>query len=568
MQRNGGPRNPFVGESVPSLQELFDRTSQDDKLSKVQRRDICSAIRTTADWFGVHPTALPASNPFLRERFKRFHPAQAGVGKKRLANVRYALGLALRRYGGTGGRHYFAPLTHDWRTLWEKLPSKYEECALGRFFRYLSAGGITPAEVNDEVSRDFLAALQSESLIANPREAHKNMTRVWNQMTKCVPSWPQIKLTEPCYDQQWGLPWSKFPRPFESKVDRFLQARPSKDIFADDGPDRALGPRTIETQKDHFRCFAGALVQRGHSASAIGSPRYLVKPEHYREALRFWLDRRDQKPTPYIASVASTLLKYAKQGARLSQKDREQVERDYRRLCARIVPHRPRTDELLTQFDSALTRRRFLAYPSRKIAAVLRNDPGGAMAALEVQWAVMTELWLFVPVRLINFANMRLDQHLFWPNGDLLGPLRVRFDGSEIKNREDQDFEIPAEVAEHVRLYVDEFRPRLVEGVDPWLWPGRGGRHKHVVTLRYQFCRAVRTETGIEVTPHLIRKIGPRLFLEIHPEMREIIRHVLGHRSMRSTSLYTGAERRAALRVYTAEILHQRHDALARDEEA
>ena len=57
-------------------------------------------------------------------------------------------------------------------------------------------------------------------------------------------------------------------------------------------------------------------------------------------------------------------------------------------------------------------RDRLLAFPTLRIREVLRKDSGRVAAALAVQAALATELWLFVPLRIANFAALRLDQHL------------------------------------------------------------------------------------------------------------------------------------------------------------
>ncbi|WP_119462955.1 hypothetical protein [Rhodospirillaceae bacterium SYSU D60014] len=104
-----------------------------------------------------------------------------------------------------------------------------------------------------------------------PRETHKNAARVSNQMRTEIPDWPVPPLTEPCYRATWGLPWAAFPPSLEAEADAFFAQAPSDDLFADDGPDRPLSPRTIATQKDQLRCVASALVRQGHAAEA--SPR-------------------------------------------------------------------------------------------------------------------------------------------------------------------------------------------------------------------------------------------------------------------------------------------------------
>jgi hypothetical protein len=45
-----------------------------------------------------------------------------------------------------------------------------------------------------------------------------------------------------------------------------------------------------------------------------------------------------------------------------------------------------------------------------------------------------------------------------------------------VKNAIDLDYELPAPIAAHLELYLDRFRPRLVAGTNPWLFPGRTAR--------------------------------------------------------------------------------------------
>ena len=136
-----------------------------------------------------------------------------------------------------------------------------------------------------------------------------------------------------------------------------------------------------------------------------------------------------------------------------------------------------------------------------------------------------------------------------------------------VKNAIDLDYELPAPIARHLELYLERFRPRLVAGVNPWLFPGRAGKAKHVATLREQVTRAVRQGTGIELHPHLFRHIAGKLLLDEHPGDQGTVQRMLGHKSIRTTmATYTGAETRAAIRRYDEVVLGLRAQALSRAE--
>jgi integrase len=61
------------------------------------------------------------------------------------------------------------------------------------------------------------------------------------------------------------------------------------------------------------------------------------------------------------------------------------------------------------------------------------------------------------------------------------------------------------------------------------------------------------------VNAHLFRHIGAKLYLDAHPGAYEVVRRVLGHRSMDTTTgFYTGLETAAAVRHFDETILRLR----------
>ena len=62
--------------------------------------------------------------------------------------------------------------------------------------------------------------------------------------------------------------------------------------------------------------------------------------------------------------------------------------------------------------------------------------------------------------------------------------------------------------------------------------------------------------TGIEVHVHLFRHIAAKMYLDAHPGAYEVVRRVLGHKSMDTTTeAYTGLESAAAGRHFDNTIL-------------
>jgi integrase len=420
--------------------------------------------------------------------------------------------------------------------------------------------------VTDAVAVEFLAALERHSAIKHARTTHQDACRAWNKARDQVPGWPDVELTVPCYQQTWALPWTAFPASLEAAVDAwFADPVDDGDFFADNGRMRPLSPRTVATQKDHLRCVASALVRTGHDPDAIVDLGYLVRPAHVRQALTFFLDRNDGKPNSYISAIAYTLRTVAKYGVDLSDSDRKEVERLYRKVAQQRSGMTEKNLARLRQLDDPAVRDRLLAFPTLRIRAVLHHDSGGVAEALAVQAAVAAELWLFVPLRIANFAGLRLDQHLIRREGRGDHSWAIHVPAAMVKNAIDLDYELPAPIARHLELYLERFRPRLVAGTNPWLFPGKAGKAKHVSTLRDQVPRAVRQGTGIELHPHLFRHIAGKLLLDEHPGDQGTVQRMLGHKSIRTTmATYTGAETRAAIRRYDEVVLGLRAQALSR----
>jgi integrase len=567
MTQYGANQHPFAGPDMPSFHDLLERVTADDRLDPRRKADLRSAIKTLGQWLGTDLTAMPAHPRYLREQLAGFQPAAAGVSRKRLQNVRSSIGFALDRYGLGGRRSYLARLTPEAQALYDRLPDKYFQCALSRFLHFISAQGIPPDQVTDEVSQAFLAALEQHSTIKHPREAHKNACRVWNQARAQVLGWPDVTLTEPCYQQTYGLRWSDFPASLEAAVDGwFADPVDGGDFFADNGRMKPLSPRTITTQRDHLRCVASALVRMGHEPNAIVDLTYLVQPAHVRQALQFFIDRNGGKPNAYVGAIACTLRTLAKYGVVLPDDDRKEVERIYRKVACQRSGLTERNLARLRQLDDPAVRDRLLAFPTLRIREILRTDTGGIAEALAVQAAVAIELWLFVPLRIANFAGLRVDTHLIPRRGDRAKRSWViHVPAAMVKNTIYLDYELPTPIARHLELYLERFRLRLVAGTNPWLFPGRDGKAKHVATLRSQVVRAVLQGTGIELRPHLFRHIAGKLLLDEHPGDQGTVQRMLGHKSMKTTmAIYTGAETRAAIRRYDEVVLGLRAQALIR----
>ena len=100
---------------------------------------------------------------------------------------------------------------------------------------------------------------------------------------------------------------------------------------------------------------------------------------------------------------------------------------------------------------------------------------------------------------------------------------------------------------------------RLASPSNRWLFPGNGDRSRYPNSLAKRIKIAVRDETGLVINSRLFRSIAAKLFLDANPGSYEVVRRLLGHRSLRSTmAMYSGAELVAQARRYDKEILRSK----------
>ena len=161
--------------------------------------------------------------------------------------------------------------------------------------------------------------------------------------------------------------------------------------------------------------------------------------------------------------------------------------------------------------------------------------------ALLVQTAVALEILLFAPIRIGNLVSLDIDKHLI----QVGKKLHIVIPASEVKNNVDLEFELPDESARLTAVYLERYR--TAQKANRALFPGKVRDAKSLGTLRGQIKKVVHDYTGLEVNPHLFRHIGAQAYLTENPGGYEVVRRVLAHKSMATTtSFYTGTETRQA----------------------
>ena len=161
-----------------------------------------------------------------------------------------------------------------------------------------------------------------------------------------------------------------------------------------------------------------------------------------------------------------------------------------------------------------------------------------------------------MPVRRGNLTDIDLEKHLIVRGKRLY----LVIEPDDVKNDEPIDFEFPARTRDLVAWYVREYRSHLLRAETTALFPGEGPGPKSAGTLAGQVKKVIRDYLGIEFNMHLFRHAGVKMYLDVRPGNYEVMRRVLAHRSIETTSsTYAGTETRSA-GLHFASVLAERRD--------
>jgi integrase len=150
-----------------------------------------------------------------------------------------------------------------------------------------------------------------------------------------------------------------------------------------------------------------------------------------------------------------------------------------------------------------------------------------------------------------NLASICIGLNLFRPGG-LGTPYMLVFPDYDVKNGVPLEFAFDAVTTALIDEYIFQHRPQLIDGSNhDWLFPGAGREHKRSNVLSRQISERLWKELGLEITPHQFRHAAAYIMLKADPGNYELVRRVLGHRSITTTrNFYIGLESLEATRMF------------------
>ena len=544
-----------------------------DDLSDQRRRDLRSALASAEAI--VAPDALVLDCAFLNQRLYRRPPAAFGQAQKRFTNIVSALRAILRRLDRHAPDSITGPdgLSPDWLRLHRAVPTRERQLGLIRFMKFCTHQAITPDSVTQDTLETFETWLNCFTLTDDIGGLVRRTAYNWRWAEAHVTGWPAVSLTKGDARDWYSLPLAAYSPSFAAEAEAYLArlgggrlSMAEIDITdlkaaGRQGPRRALRPRSIETQRNFIRIAAAALVAGGRDPASFTGLSDLVQPiENAAAILDFHWKRAGEKPTSYLAGLADVLRQIGQYHVGLADAEMAVITR----LRTAVKPqqqgtmndkNRKRVQALLQDHNLA----RLLQYPHELLRRATRPGVPERQAARLVLFAVALEMLTICPMRRENLATLRLDTDLVRadPRQGLITGIYITAD--RVKNGVPIEWPIAVETGQLLQLYLTRFRPVMAEPGNPYLFPGTGQRHKSAHDLAVQLTKNVEKDIGVEFNLHVMRHLAVALYLKASPGSYEIVRQVLGHRSINTTkTFYAGLESVTAAELFSTVMQAQR----------
>jgi integrase len=549
--------NAFMDPTSPTMADVIAVVVGDTTIPITRRRNLASSIRRFCKALGSEPSKVPANYAYIRNRLKRFHPLEAGIKKKRwqtiISDVNAALAIAGITKGQTRG---LAPISSAWAQFMSQIDGR-QNWGFSRLARYCSNRNLPPVKVNDAVIAGFAAAMKAETFKTNIDRLMRELCCKWNALTEALPEAGLAKVTLPSKVKVVSVPWEQLAVSFKADLEKFL-AEMSTDVhpISRTGPVKPLKPASVDSYRRSIRYAHAALVRSGFPSEEITSLAVLVQLDNAEALLRNLYDRNGEKKSSTIHGIAHVLFLIAGPGGRAPEGVADILKTFRKRSKVPYNGLRERPREALRQFAATENIEAILALPVRIYDRLRPKTKFSIGDARKMQVAVALELLLMRPIRRKNLTELRFGDTIIRRGKNVF----VRLSSGTVKNTIDIDHQLPPESAELLEFYVQKLSPLFGPNSNEWLFPGEiAGAHKSYAQVGRQITKTIRDETGLYFYPHLARHFAAKLYLDEHPGAFEVVRRVLAHKSLTTTTrCYVGFADDAAVRMYDELILRIR----------
>jgi integrase len=549
-----------------TLKEVVDRLIANPDLAETRRRDLRSAVVIYGKLKGEPLSAIPLDLAAIRRTLEAIVPAQAKVSRKRWANLRSDLAAAMDASGLQPMlKTANVELDSSWDALLCPVQDKGVRYGLSRLARWATARQISPTAVDDAILEQFFAELETTSLVRSLRGQRRSVAKSWNKLATLATDQALCRVQVPSNRPlSTRVPWLELPSSFREEVEKYLVWCSVPDPLEDKARARALAPETVRLRRDHIHLAASAACVSGIAAERLTSLAQLVEPETFRALLRHLWAKRGSKLTSYTRDVASALITIASEWVRVPADQLSHLKKLRGKLGTLRSGLTEKNKALLRKFDDPRLVTSLLELPDRLWRNARRDAALLKRWFVDLQTALAIDILLHTAPRIENLAALKFDEHLHWPQGrgkPALFVIRME----ETKNESALEFELPTGLSDRLYAFRNEIAPTVIGRRPDALFVSRKGRPRTLRTVAIAIERSVLRHIGLKLTCHQFRHIAAKIVLDANPGAYELVRQLLGHKDMKTTTrFYAGIDTRRAGRAHAQLLARLREARLQR----
>ena len=431
-----------------------------------------------------------------------------------------------------------------------KLPEN-RRVRLLAMVRHLSTLGVGPDVVCLVDLVAYHQAIVNDRLRGNPEGTWEGNIWAWNASVREIEGWPAFEIPRENKRTTYVQEWSVFPASLKAEVDRWKLRQSGADLSDDEGPNKPLRASSLKSREYHLRAVASNLVIMGIDPSEICTLADVVRLDRFKLVLKCLLDRNGQKVTAQVSQMASFLKSVADHWVKVDDADLVAMKRLISRLSQDRGGMTQKNRERLRPFNDPAVVQSYLGLPDQIRAAVDKDKRPAKVKAVTAQLAAAIAILQAAPIRVKNLTQLDVRKNMIERDGRLY----LVVEADDVKNSSQIDIELPPETVDILVWYTRTYRPHLLRQPNDALFPGEGAGPKSVNGFGAQISRAFSKFAGLKFNPHLARHVAAKIYLDRNPGQYEIVRLLLGHKSMETTlRAYAGAEQATASRHFHAEI--------------
>jgi integrase len=538
---------PSIADVLKAIEHAPDLTASKKTHWSCSLRQLCIGI-------GRPPESIAGRWSGVNSAIQRLHHVRVGCNPKTLANHRANGRAALLWFAGPNNLpKHGCVLSPSWATLRAKIPDEFRRKRLSGLIRYASARGTEPEGIKEEVLGEYMRYRAETTALASDGAARRRIARAWNTCVDDIPQWPRQRLIEPPAKPLTKIPWDAFPEGLRADIERYLAGFTKLRKGASGKRIRPCKSSTIHTRQRELQAFARMAVEQRVPIERLDSLAAMVQPDLVEQVLHAYWERNGEEPRTFTIDMGWKILSVARETRCLSETDLGRL--DDMRAALEEHRHKGLTDKNLAVVRQVLTEGvwdEVVALPKRLMAkARLLRHQAPVKAAVTAQLATAIAIFTFAPIRLGNLISIRIEENLIRP-GKVDSPYWLVFPHYDVKNRVRLQFKLLPELSELIDEYINDYRPTLLRGSnDLWLFPGQKRQIKNSRTLSHQVTDRVIKATGLRITVHQFRHAAAAVFLKHRPGEYELVRRMLGHRSIETTrNFYIGLENIQASEIF------------------